>query len=121
MAHRKICRRRFNAVSVIFGDIRNTLPADVSHEEGTTIYIQIRTQLSYCGLVNLKWIQRATYGLRNAKTHGLALGLLGQRLFRTFGMLALREVARDSLNTNRLSVAANQTRTNFESNTTSLL
>ncbi len=58
-------------------------------------------------------------------SHRLALGLLGQKRLalaqRFFRMFALGEVTANSLHANRLAVAEDQTRADFESNSFALL
>src|SRR6185369_4547736 len=92
---------RFHANRMILSHIRCRPGALVSHEERAAIDIEIRTQFSYCCLINFMTIERAANGLRNAVSHGLALRLLGQECLalaqRFFRMLALGEIASDSL------------------------
>src|SRR5215470_18820408 len=109
---------RLYANCVILSHIRRTPRAVVSHKERTTIDVEIRTQLFNRSLINLMTIQRAANGLRNAMSHGLALGLLGQECLtlpqRLFRMLALGEVAADSLHADRFAIAEDQARADFE-------
>src|SRR5262245_6560354 len=70
-------------------------------------------------------VERAADRLRDAMRHCFALGLLGyesltlaQNLFR---LLALGEIAPDSLHANRFAVTENQARADLESNAVALL
>src|ERR1051325_5578633 len=125
MREREIRRGRFHARSVILGHIRRTSGALVSHEERTTIDIEVRTQFLDRSLIDLMTIERAANGLRYAMSHSLALGLLGQKRLalaqRFFRMLALGEVAPDSLHADRFAVIEDQTRADFEPDSFALL
>src|SRR5690349_19915782 len=119
MSKREIRRGGLHSKRVILSHIRRTLRAIVSHEQRTTIDVEIRTQLLDCRLVNLMTIERAANRLRDAVSHGLTLGLLGQGCLALtqhfFRMLKLGEITSDSLHADGLAVAEDQTRADFES------
>src|SRR6185369_17357145 len=125
MVQREVGFGGINPADVIFRDVQRTLRAVIAHIQGTTIHGEIRAQLSHRRLINLMTIERATNRLRNAMRHRLALRLLREESLALtqylFGMFPLGKIARDSLHANRFAIAEDQSRTDFETNTTTIL
>src|ERR1051326_7779948 len=125
MRHCEIRRRRFHSGRVILSHIGRTPTSVVSHEQRTTIDVEIRAHVANRRLVDLMTIERAANRLRYAMGHRLALSLLGQIGLTLaqdfFRLLAFREVSPDSLHADRVAVTEDQTRAHFEPDSFALL
>src|SRR5436305_1554385 len=125
MGQRKVRGSRLHAFSMIFRYVCRTLGAIVFHEERTAIDIKVRTQLSYCCLINFMTVERTANGLRDPVRHRFALRLLGQEGLtlaqRLFRMFTLSQVAPDSLDAYGFPISKDQTCTDFEPDASTVL